>query len=102
MLEESFTSLINELKLASDKRDWDQLSVIDKKIKTEIKLSIDSAKSEKQKSHLAMLLKRVQKIYDLLIAGSENHRDEISAELSKLTKDQKAVNIYLDSSSYSG
>lgn len=98
MTGESFSALTKELKSACDQRDWEGLKSLDLRVRRTIEQAVLDASSETERQHLAMYLRRVQKIYQLLIKDSEKHRNQIATELQKLTRDQKAVNSYLDSS----
>ena len=78
--------------------DLDQLKSIDENIVTAVKVALDEAQSEKEKQKLMSYLKSMHRIYQLVIDDAVKYRDEISSELRKLTQDNRAVNVYLDSS----
>ena len=99
---DSLSPLIKDLKIVFDQRDWKALSSLDKRINVEINTALQKIHSDQDKQELTRLLTRIDNIYSLLIKGGEKHRDEISLELRKITRDQKAVNKYLDSSGYIG
>ena len=102
MIIDSLAQLIKDLKAVCDQRDWKELSSLDKRINIEIKTALQKVNSDAEKKELTRLLNRIDNIYRLLIKDSEKYRDEISLELRKITRDQKAVNKYLDSSGYIG
>ena len=97
---DSLAQLIKDLKTVCDQRDWKELSVLDKRITVEINTALQNANLDEEKKDLTQLLTSIDNIYRLLIKDSEKYRDEISLELTKITRDQKAVNKYLDSSGY--
>ena len=97
---DSLAPLIKDLKTVCDQRDWKKLSSLDKRINVEINTALQKVHSDDEKKELTRLLSRIDNIYRLLIKDSEKYRDEISLELRKITRDQKAVNKYLDSSGY--
>jgi hypothetical protein len=100
MVKINFSELVEQLRQASDQRDWEQLAVVDAKIKAVLSQAISAAKSETDRVKLSEYLSRFQRVYRLILKDSVKYRDEISTELKKVTKDNKAANLYLDSSRY--
>jgi len=98
VLKESISSSIKALKLACDQQDWDQLKCIDEEIVAAVKAAIEVAQSEHEKQQLMSYLKSIHRIYQLVIDDAVKYRDDISSELRKLTQDNRAANVYLDSS----
>ena len=94
----SISNSIKALKQACDSQDWTQLKRIDEQILSDVQSMVESAQSEQEKQKLASYLTSIHRIYQLVIEGSEKHRDEISAELRKITQDRRAANSYLESS----
>jgi len=95
---ESFSGLARALKSACEEGDWERLKSLDERVRKNIEQAVTATTSEKEHEQLIAFLKRLQRIYQLVVEGSEKHRNEIATELKKLTRDQKAVNSYLDSS----
>jgi len=98
VLSESISSSIKALKLACDEQNWDQLKSIDEQIVVAVKVAIEGAQSEKEKQQLMSYLKSIHRIYQLVIDDAVKYRNEISSELRKLTQDNRAANVYLESS----
>lgn len=96
----SLNELLNALQEACQSQEWEKAARLDEQIKLKLSQFLEFAKTDQQKQQLAAWLKNVQRIYDLIITDSEKHRDEIGAELKKLSRDKKALNSYLDSASY--
>ncbi len=92
--------LSKELKQAFESRDWDRLAQLDDQLRLELENAVKSVVDNDPV--FVSLLKRYQRIYELMIRGAEKHRDEIISELKKVTKENKAANVYLQSSAYRG
>lgn len=100
MANEKLSQIVSKLKDACDEQDWETLKLLDQGINADIQAAIQQASTEQERASLVAYLKRLQKIYKLVIEQGTNYRDEISTELRKLNKDKKVSNLYLDSSKY--
>ena len=97
MSEKSLGDLAQELIDACAVRDWERLKLLDEQINTLVERNVAELESEIEKTQLMDFLKQIQKIYQLVIADSSKHRDEISSELRKLMRDKKAAASYSNS-----
>ena len=97
---ETLVELIQNLQQACASKNWVQLEQIDGQIKQYLQEIISSANSEKEKEKLALDLKSIQKIYDLVIDGSKKHQLEIASELKKISRDRNAADSYLGVSQF--
>ena len=92
--------LIRNLQQACVSKNWEQLAQLDEQIKQQLQEMISSAKNEQEKEKLALDLKSIQKIYDLVIDGSKSHQLEVASELKKLSRDRNAADSYLGVSQF--
>lgn len=99
-MNETLGVLIQNLQQACASKNWEELAKLDEQIKHDIQVMISSAQSAQQKEVLSLDLKAIQKIYDLVIDGSQKHQLEIASELKKISKDRNAANSYLGVSQY--
>lgn len=99
-MNEQITVLIQNLQRACDSQNWELLEQLDGQIRQALPEIIASASSAQEKELLALELKSIQKIYDLVIQGSRKNQTEIAKELKKITKDRNAANSYLGVSQF--
>ena len=99
-MNKELSDLMQSLQQACESKNWEQLKLLDQKIKSNLQSSISTANNEQEKIKLMSDLKSIQKIYELVIDGSTKHQLEISTELKKLTRDQRAANSYLGVSQF--
>lgn len=99
-MNEQFLVLAKKLKEASEKRDFEAMIELDKEVRLALQDSLAMIKTDKEKELAISVLKRYQKVYDLIMKDAVKYRDDISVELKKLTKESKAANFYLDSSKF--
>jgi hypothetical protein len=97
---ETLVELIQNLQQACASKDWEQLGILDEQIKKNLQEIISSAKKTQDKEKLALDIKSIQNIYELVIDGSKKHQLEIAAELKKLTRESNAANSYLGISQF--
>ncbi len=99
-MNERFLDIARQLKEANDKRDWQSLTGLDAQVRNEIQKALAGIKTEQDRDLAVSVLKRYEKIYELVLQDSVKYRDEISNELKKITRESKAASSYLDSSRY--
>lgn len=95
-----FAAFAVQLKDANDRHDWSILEELDARIRSELESAIANIKSEQDRLQVISFLSSYEKIYGLILRDSLKYRDEISQELKKVTRENKAANLYLDSSAY--
>tara|TARA_R110002072_G_scaffold154_1_gene987 strand:+ start:43904 stop:44227 length:324 start_codon:yes stop_codon:yes gene_type:complete len=96
----SLIDVLSQLRHAVEQQDWESAGVLDRAIKKGIKEAVSNAGEGSDKSELIGMLKKIQGLYDQLIADSEQARLKLSDELKKVSRDNKAANFYLKSSHY--
>lgn len=96
----TLVELIKNLQQACTSKNLEQLALLDGQIKQSLQVIISSANNAQEKEKLALDLKSIQKIYELVIDGSKKHQLEIAAELKKLTRERNAADSYLGISQY--
>jgi len=99
-MDRELAGLIHSLQQACESKNWEQLQLLDQKIKSNLQSSISTSINEEEKVKLMSDLKSIQKIYELVIDDSKKHQLEISTELKKLTRDQLAANSYFGVSQF--
>ena len=97
---QNILAVVGQLKNAIENEKWDEAKTIDKNIKTNIERAILNAENDIEKNELIGLLTKIQSLYKLLIANTEESRATFSAELKRITGDRKVANFYLKSSLY--
>jgi len=96
----TLVELVKNLQQACTSKDWEQLELLDSQIKQTLQELIASVNDAQEKEKLALDLKSIQKIYELVIDGSKKHQLEIAAELKKLTRESNAADSYLGISQF--
>jgi len=96
----TLVELVKNLQQACASKDWEQLEMLDSQIKQTLQELIASVNDAQEKEKLALDLKSIQKIYELVIDGSKKHQLEIAAELKKLTRESNAADSYLGISQF--
>lgn len=97
---ETLIELIKNLQQACASKDWEQLEMLDGQIKRSLQEIISSANKLQDKEKLALDLKSIEKIYELVIDDAKKHQLEIASELKKLTKERNAADSYLGVSQF--
>lgn len=97
---QSLLEVVGQLKVSIENEEWDEAKRIDKHIKTNIEHAVLNADNDSDKKELIDLLTKIQSLYKLLIANTEESRAKLSVELKKITGDRKVANFYLKSSLY--
>lgn len=95
-----FVAFAAQLKDANERHDWTLLEDLDKRIRSELEQAVANISSEQERLQVISFLTSYEKVYGLILRDSLKYRDEISEELKKVTRENKAANMYLDSSSY--
>lgn len=97
---QSLLEFVDQLKLSIENEEWDKAKKIDKYIKANLERAVLNAENDSDKKELIALLTKIQSLYKLLIANTEESRAKFSVELKKITGDRKVANFYLKSSLY--
>jgi len=92
--------LIQNLQQACASKNWEQLEQLDGEIKQHLQEIISSAKNAQEKEKLALDLKTIQKVYDLVVDGSRKNQLELASELKKISRDRNAADSYLGVSQF--
>lgn len=96
-----FSPLIEGFKEATQKKDWDEVAVLDERLRQELaEVDIDESSKADMESYVEFL-KRLQRVLALVQSGAEKHRVELVAALKQLGKDQKAAATYQNASDLS-
>ncbi len=95
---EQISQLSKEFKEACEAENWDRLKELDLSMRQQLESLVAAAESEEEKQQLEVWLKRVQKIYQLVVRDAERHRAEVASELKQMSKEQKAIASYQRSS----
>lgn len=96
-LMENMSGLAQRFKVATEQQDWQALAELDEEVRAQVKGLQNQTLTTADVIQVKRLLERIQLIYRLTISGAEQHRDQIARELSKLSRDQKAVASYQNS-----
>lgn len=99
-MNEQFLKLAKQLREACEAQDFEAIGLLDLKVKEELQCIIEGVKTDQDKAFAVSILKRYEKIYNLIIQDSIKNRDEISTELRKVIRESKAANMYLNSAAY--
>lgn len=97
---QSLLEVVDQLKLSIENEEWDKAKKIDMDIKTNLEQAVLNAEKDSDKKELIDLLTKIQSLYKLLIANTEESRAKFSFELKKISGDRKVANFYLKSSLY--
>ena len=94
------SDLIQQLQRACESNDWEQLKELDQNIRSAVDSLLSAESASKDKEDVISILKKIQRIYQMVIEDSVKNQTEISKELRKLTKDQQASSSYLNISQF--
>lgn len=79
---------------ATESNDWERVRELDLSFREQVELSIQAMQSEADREFLTRFLQTAQSVYELVKTGAEKNKAEIAEELTRLSKDQKAVASY--------
>lgn len=92
--QEELKALMMKFRSATEAQDWPQVLELDRELREVVASITEAASSVEEKRRAISVLQRLAKIIGLVQSGAEKHRGEIKAELTQLTKEQKAVASY--------
>jgi len=85
---------LKQFRAATESQDWERVSELDAEFRGELERVMPLVSQDEDTKRLVSFLERAQSIYDLVKAGAQQNREEISKELGRLSKEQKAAASY--------
>jgi Flagellar protein FliT len=85
---------LKQFRAATESQDWEQVSELDSEFRGELERVMSTVPQDEDTTRLVAFLERADAIYELVKAGAKKNREEISKELGRLSKEQKAAASY--------
>ena len=86
--------ILKGFRTATENKEWETVGNLDQQFREQVELAVSNTVSEEDRKILRQFLQRAQSVYELVKAGAEKNKAEIAQELTRLSKEQKAVASY--------